>query len=132
LNNNSLTNEISVPDGDSATYIAYGSDGNIWVSASGGSAPLMLVINPATDTILHQISLPAGTHPNGVVAGKDNAMWFADSGNNAVGEITIPSYAVTEYPLISTGAQPREITVGPDGSLWLTEFAAGKLAHVIP
>ena len=132
LNNNSLTDEISVPDGDSATYIAYGSDGNIWVSASGGSAPLMLVIDPSTDTITHQISLPAGTQPNGIAAGKDHAMWFVDSGNNAVGQITIPSYVVTEYQLITPGAQPREITVGPDGSLWLTEFAAGKIAHVIP
>ena len=132
LNNNALSSEISVPNGDSATYLAYGSDGNVWVCASGGSAPLVLVISPATDTISHQISLPAGTHPNGIVAGKDNAMWFVDSGNNAVGEIAIPSYAVTEYPLISTGAQPREITVGPDGSLWLTEYAAGNIAHLIP
>ncbi len=132
LNNNTLTSEISVPGGDSATYIAYGPDGNVWVSASGGTTPLMLVIDPATDTILHQITLPAGTHPNGVVAGKDNAMWFVDSGNNAVGEITLSSYAVTEYPLISAGAQPREITVGSDGSLWLTEYAVGNIARVIP
>ncbi|HTV92216.1 MAG TPA: hypothetical protein VMG98_05830, partial [Verrucomicrobiae bacterium] len=132
LNNNTLTSEISVPDGDSATYLAYGPDGNVWVSASGGTTPLMLVINPATDTISHQVTLPAGAHPNGVVAGKDNAMWFVDSGNNAVGEIAISSYAVTEYPLISAGAQPREITVGPDGSLWLTEYAVGNIARVIP
>ncbi|HTU70796.1 MAG TPA: hypothetical protein VMF11_10815 [Candidatus Baltobacteraceae bacterium] len=131
LTNNTLTTQISVPDGDNANYIAYGTDGNVWVTASGGTAPLVLVIDPSTDA-LTQIALPAGSVPEGIAAGVDGAMWFLDAGKNALGEISLTTHAVTEFPLPTSGAGPQEITVGPDGSLWFTEYNVGKIGHAIP
>jgi virginiamycin B lyase len=68
----------------------------------------------------------------GIAAGADNAMWFVDNVANTVNEISLTSHAITSFPLPTSGAAPQEIVRGPDGSLWLSEFGANQVAHVIP
>lgn len=132
LTNNVLNAQILVvPPGDTANYIAYGPDGNVWVTASG-PAPFVLVINPATDLITAQILLPAGATPQGITAGADHAMWYVDPGTNSIGEINITTHIVTEFPLPTSGAGPQEIAKGADGSLWFTEKNVGQIGHIIP
>lgn len=131
LNANSLTTEIPVPDSDTANYIAYGPDGNVWVTASGGTAPLVLVINPSTDAVI-QIPLGASATPQGITAGADHAMWFVDPGTNSIGEISLTTHAVTTFPIPTGGAGPQEIAKGADGSLWFTEKTVGQIGHIIP
>ncbi len=131
LNNNAVTTELGVPDGDTANYIAYGPDGNVWVTASGGSAPLVLVINPSTDAIT-QIPLGVGATPQGITAGADHAMWFVDPGTNSIGEINITTHAVTMFPVPTSSAGLREIAKGADGRLWFTENSVGQIGWLIP
>ncbi|MGD0968412.1 MAG: hypothetical protein ABR949_09020 [Candidatus Aquilonibacter sp.] len=131
LNNNTITTQFPVLDGNNANYVAYGPDGNVWVTASGGTAPIIEVINPSTDAVT-TIPLNVSSNPQGIVAGVDHAMWFADPGTNSIGEVNLGTHAVTEFPLPTSGAGPQEIAVGPDGSLWFTEKAVGKIGHAIP
>jgi virginiamycin B lyase len=131
LNNNTITTQFPVLNSNNANYVAYGPDGNVWVTASGGTAPIIEVINPSTDAVA-TIPLNASSNPQGIVAGVDHAMWFADPGTNSIGEVNLSTHAVTEFPLPTSGAGPQEITVGPDGSLWFTEKAVGKIGHAVP
>ncbi|MGC2243281.1 MAG: hypothetical protein WBA06_06605 [Candidatus Aquilonibacter sp.] len=132
LTNNAINAQIPLSNGGTANYIAYGTDGNIWVTASGGTGPAVEVISPSTDTPVATISLSGSSNPQGIVAGADHAMWFVDPGTNSIGEINITTHAVTEFPLVTSGAGLQEIAKGADGRLWFTENSAGKIGWVIP
>jgi streptogramin lyase len=131
LTNNAINAQILVPNGDYANYITYGPDGNVWVTASGGITPRVLVINPSTDAIT-EIPLPPGATPQGITAGADNAMWFVDPGTNTVGEINITTHAVTTFPVLTPSAGLQEIAKGADGRLWFTENSVGRIGWLIP
>lgn len=130
LNNNTLTTEIPTPNGGLSNSIAYGPDGNLWVTIDGGTNPGIAIVNPSTDAVTN---VPiAGSDTNGIVAGVDGAMWVADQANNSVDEITVSGHTVTKYPLPTSNATPRQIALGADGSLWVTENNVGQLAHIVP
>jgi len=42
------------------------------------------------------------------------------------------SGTVTEFPLPTAGADPLDITSGPDGNLWFTEFGANQIGRITP
>ena len=44
----------------------------------------------------------------------------------------IRAQTFTEYNIPTPGSQPYAITPGPDGNLWFTEWAAGKIGKVTP
>jgi len=127
-------NETAVPGSNSSNGIAYGKDGNVWFTASGGPSPFVGVINPTTGApySITQIALAPSAVPFGITAGADNAMWYVDRGTNSIGEITLSGHTVTTYPIPTANALPQEIVTGPDGSLWFTENGTGKLGHLIP
>ena len=35
------------------------------------------------------------------------------------------THAITEFAVPTASAEPYDITAGPDGNLWFTEFSAG-------
>jgi RHS repeat-associated protein len=98
--------------------------------------------NPFTE-----FSLPTpGNFPWGITNGPDGNLWFAESGlgdnvssstGNKIGKIT-PAGVITEYPLPigntyrTCGRCPIEITAGPDGNLWFTEYGPGKIGRMTP
>lgn len=130
LSNNTLNTEIATPDGGTASYIAYGPDGNLWVTVDGGTSPGVVIVNPSNDATT--VIPIAGSSANGIVAGADGAMWICDAGNNSIDEITIAGHTLTEYALAHAGSVPEQIAVGPDGSLWFTEFGNQSIGHLIP
>jgi len=84
----------------------------------------------------------ADSRPVGIVAGPDGAMWFIETLGNKVGKLST-AHVVTEYTIPTEGAygpmsvdgitpqfKPAGITVGSDGSLWFTEYAANKVAKL--
>jgi virginiamycin B lyase len=127
-----LTHQVTVPGGNTAKYIAYGADGNVWFTASGGATPFIGWINPSNPTVVNQIALGATAQPRGITAGADNAMWFVDAGTNSIGEVSLTSHTVTLFAIPTAAAGPQEITTGADGRLWFTENAVGKIGEVVP
>ncbi len=68
------------------------------------------------------------------VTGPDGNIWFAEFSTNKVGTINPTTHAVTQIAL-PNGFDPRNITVGPDGNLWLTGgygVSADNLASINP
>jgi streptogramin lyase len=109
--------------------IAKGSDGNMWVVATG-YAEVLKVAPDGTMT-----SYPLASHsaqPHGIVVGSDGNLWFAEQGNNAIGKITTAG-VITEYTLPHTiVALPTCVGLGPDGNVWFYDAFSHKLGNVTP
>lgn len=75
-----------------------------------------------------------GTHASGIVAGSGGSLWFVGyrvSGENVLGRVDSEG-AVSEFSLGPAGGPGGAIAVGPDGSFWFTETAAGEIGRVAP
>ncbi|HEY5093903.1 MAG TPA: hypothetical protein VII69_02170 [Candidatus Eremiobacteraceae bacterium] len=57
------------------------------------------------------------------------AMWFTEMGKGIIGRISVSSHAITEYTL-PAGSQPFQITTGPDGALWITDYAGKGIGRL--
>lgn len=77
-----------------------------------------------------------GGGPTDIVLGPDGNLWFTEgTGTSArakvfLGRITIRG-TITEFPLPS-GVVLNTIAAAADGTLWFTEFAAGKIGRIRP
>jgi virginiamycin B lyase len=118
---------------DTEFAITAGPDGALWFTEQFG-----FIGRITTSGSLTVYSLPySASFENGIAAGPDGALWFTEPGNpdnvssGLVGKIgrftTGGSY--TEYPIPTTQGWPFDITVGPDGALWFTEFV-GKIGRI--
>jgi hypothetical protein len=70
--------------------------------------------------------VPTTSELHGIAAGPDGFVWFTElQGANKIGKINPATFAVTEFPALSTG--PYGITAGPSAtdpnSMWFTEFS---------
>jgi serine/threonine protein kinase len=43
-----------------------------------------------------------------------------------------PTVSITEFPVPTAGSFPNEITAGPDGTLWFTEWVGNKIGRFTP
>jgi hypothetical protein len=59
-------------------------------------------------------------------------MWFTEFGGNRIGEISTTG-VVTEYSSrLSSGSEPFDIALGPDGNLWFTEYSGNNIGEITP
>ena len=56
-------------------------------------------------------------------------MWFSEFNCSHVGRIT-PAGTITEFPVPTASSQPFGIVSGPDGNLWLAEYAGNRIGRV--
>jgi virginiamycin B lyase len=42
----------------------------------------------------------------------------------------VPASGITEYTVTTSSAQPLNLTLGPDGNVWFTEYAVNKIAKI--
>jgi len=112
--------------------ITVGGDGNLWYTNPGAR-----VIGRVTPTgVFTEFYLPAGVGNTAfdITKDSDGNLWFDDRGNNLIGRITtggkvgVFSVATSATPYSS----PANITTGPDGRLWFTMQAPGRVAAFAP
>ena len=72
----------------------------------------------------------ANTDPFGVALGPDRAYWFAQFASDDLGRLTATG-AYTTLGGLPAGSGPRQITAGPDETLWVGLEAANKVARVV-
>jgi virginiamycin B lyase len=111
--------------------ITVGPDNQIWVSASNGGGAVVR-INPADPTDKQGHGGYGVANPAGIAAGPDGKIWLGDSTNQAVVRIKpadMTEEATSDIPL--PGFNVRNLTPGPDGNVWVTEFG-GLIARVTP
>ncbi len=81
-----------------------------------------------------QYPIPIGSSVY-ITGGPGGNLWFTDQQTNGtcyVGTINSATRAISEYPIPTTNCYPREITTGPDGNIYFTEFGANKLGRINP
>jgi len=69
----------------------------------------------------------AAAAPTGIVAGSDRALYFCETDAGSLGRFDLLTHRFLEYPIPSTGAQPRRLTAAGN-RLYFTEYRAGRLA----
>lgn len=120
--------------------ITTGPDGNLW--ATEFFVGNIVKMSPS-GTVLAEYHVPNTVCLVQVISGPDGAMWFVDLCGNFIGRITTDG-AITEYPVPKerelsawkkggvNGQAPASITVGPDGNLWVAEFATDRIVQLHP
>jgi streptogramin lyase len=110
--------------GNSLTSITPGPDGNLWFLDFNPPGHIAKITPDGVMSVVATGDVTPGL-PNvnmqELTTGSDGNLWFtlpfAEAG---VGRIT-PAGAVTLFPAPDAMAIPRNLTVGPDGDLWVTD-----------
>ena len=121
-----------------ADALATGSDGNLWSTAL--FAHSIARITPQGTVTLFPVRRAKALY--GITAGPDGNLWFTDLHADFIGRIT-PSGHISEFHVPNDtvlepwksqgfGQAPDNITTGPDGNLWFTEFATDRVVQILP
>jgi len=140
-----LPGPVSLSGGGNPAGVVAGPDHNLWIAQAGMNQVLKVV--PATGAVTaFPLPTPAAA-PEGIIAGPDGNLWFTETGNTdyqrdfsfgpggKIGRIT-PAGVITEFDTPTAGSGPYDITNGPDGALWFSEWARngpnapGKIGRV--
>ena len=112
--------------------IAIDSNGNVWFTLQNQSK--LAELTPSTGRI-HEFSIPSksrgGTTTWGIVV--DNSrhlVWFTEQSTNAIWSFGITTHKFKEYKINTPNSFPFCIALGPNGSVWFTEFFSDKMGEV--
>ena len=132
--------EIRVPSLDAAPVgIAPGPSGSVWFTENTGfNVGRIDSSGNVTEFPVPLNTRGQGASLNSISQGPDGAMWFTDESSALprIGRIDPSSGAVTTFqlPVRGTpsflGAQPLEITAGPDGALWFAGFRGSLVGRI--
>lgn len=109
--------------GSGGTSARGGSSGAGGTSSKGGTSGTVIPSGTIT-----QYTLPTAlAGARAIAATSDGAVWVAGSGNTLA---RIASGKVFPYVACRLGCGPLGIVAGPDGNLWFTEYACGKIGRI--
>lgn len=115
---------------------------------SGGGGPHTLVITDDGKTIWFTMQsgnkiasldtasgaireYPASGGPYGIALDKSGNIWFCRMGDHKIGRLDPRTGEMSELDM-GRGSAPRRMATAPDGTLWVTLYGNGRLAHVDP
>jgi streptogramin lyase len=122
--------EFTVPSesGEEPRAIVPGPDGGLWFSLTGFGASSEKIGRISIAGKLQAFPVDALLLGGSLTFGGDRALWFTDAFGR-VGRMTLTG-TVAQFPSPSDDSDPQGITVGPDGAIWFTEPAAGKIVRL--
>jgi sugar lactone lactonase YvrE len=134
------------------TGITFGSDGKFYIADTGNNAIRVLARGGSGWEVSTLVDADDGLNaPRGIVAsgsGADMVLYVADTGNSVICEITLDGVVtpLTGHPGIDeiagvpgyrdgTGSNawfnlPEDITIGPDGSLYVADTGNGMIRRI--
>jgi streptogramin lyase len=107
--------------GGQPQFLAAGPSGQIAFSNPNNAPQQIGLLSPGGTAQL--LDRPAGSDPFGVTFGNDGAYWIAEFAGNRLARVTTDGQLTTlaGFPDAPLGTQgPRQITVGPNNTLWAT------------
>jgi virginiamycin B lyase len=130
--------EYPLPTPDSLPGgIVLGPDGALWFYETGANQ----IGRISLDGRITEYPIPtpgASLERQGFLGvGPDGALWFTENAARRLGRMTVDG-SITDYPIPDAAAAPAPmtaglplgaVTAGPDGALWVTEGAAGRLGR---
>jgi len=128
--------EMPIPVGVFGAFdLVVGPDGrSVWVSGPDGSRIVLYPsLEPGTTPTVFR--LPPGSGPRGLTFGPGGALYIAETGTNiggnAIGRL-MPTGELKQFFLPSGAGSPWGIAAAPDGKIWFTEVASGKIGRLDP
>jgi streptogramin lyase len=126
--NGALSGEWHLPSGTDPQHIAVGPDGAIWFTAEG-SGRLGRIANAAQAAPTWPVS--GLQDPWDLVTGPDGNLWVTETGGGGSIARVTPSGTITRFSAgLPANADPREIAVGGDGSLYFTDYGADAIGRI--
>jgi virginiamycin B lyase len=113
-----------VPSGGDPHTAALAGDGVLWFTEQG--ADRIGRLDRTTGAITEY---PTSGTPYGLSIARDGAIWFCRIRGDMLGRLDPATGAITDLPM-GNGSNPRRIATAPDGTLWVTLWGNGRLAHV--
>jgi virginiamycin B lyase len=128
ISNDSIR-EFQVPENDSRPAgLSVDSFGNIWFTDESGPGSIWS-FNPSTDRFTQYRTHSSNSTPVFVIVDSKNNVWFTESTSNKIGELSYPTYVMSEFELPVPNSGPVEMAFGQnDSMIWITQSFAGKVA----
>jgi virginiamycin B lyase len=120
-----ITEHRAPSGGDPHTLVTDG-QGVIWFTVQNGQRIGRLDTRTGAIT-----ELKTRGNPYGLALDREGHVWFCQLGGDRLGRVDGETHTITELEL-PAGSRPRRMAAAPDGSLWVTYYGSGKLAHVDP
>ena len=111
--------------------VCRGPDHALWFpeSSGGGIGRLDLATHEITSYLVPGSVMPSGCDPG---PGHSHTVVFSDLGlaANSISTINVHSHVINTYQIPTPGARPVDVVSGPDGAVWFTEMAPGKIGRL--
>lgn len=114
-------------------------DGSVWVNGHFSVGPEVVKrLDPETGEVrafeLAVDGMPYGgsTIPYGFRRGPNGELWMTQLLGNRLLRLGLDGDLRARYDLPTAHAGPRRLDVSPDGTVWIPEYAAGRLARFDP
>ncbi|HKW38672.1 MAG TPA: hypothetical protein VJO54_12770 [Burkholderiales bacterium] len=117
--------EHKAPSGGSPHTIVIDAAGTLWFTSQSGYVGRL---DRASGKIA-EYRMSGG--PYGIALDKSGRVWVCRMGADRMGIIDARSGKISEL-YMGPGSMPRRAAAAPDGSLWVTLYGVGKVAHVDP
>jgi virginiamycin B lyase len=117
--------EHKAPSGGSPHTLVIDAAGTIWFTSQSGYVGRL---DRASGRIT-EYRMSGG--PYGIALDRQGGVWVCRMGADKMGIIDSRTGKITELDM-GRGSMPRRVAAAPDGSLWVTLYGVGKLAHIDP
>ena len=108
--------------------VNFSPEGQVWFSERNGNK--IGVLNPKTGQF-KEFVLPAGLdRPTPTMADKKGAIWWGTG--DTLGRLDPASGQLKQYPMPQKNSGLHSIFIGPDGTVWMSENAGGRIASFNP
>jgi virginiamycin B lyase len=112
-----------VPSGGSPHTLVIGDDGALWFTNQSGSVGRL----DRKSGRITEYRMSGG--PYGLALDKQGNVWVCRMNADRLGKVNPRTGEVSEL-FMGSGSSPRRIAAAPDGTLWVTLYGSGRLAHV--
>lgn len=123
------------------TFLVLDQSGNVWFNevdfsdATGGKLARLSPNGTMTEWAVPTV----GAEIEEIALDDQGNLWFAEQGNsslhpspNKVGRLNPQQQTITEYPSPTPNSRPAGIVVATDDTIWFSEHATDKIAHLFP
>jgi len=117
--------EHRAPSGGSPHTLVIDAAGTIWFTSQSGYVGRLE--RPGGKITEYRMS----GGPYGLALDKVGRVWVCRMGADKMGIVDAKTGKVSEL-YMGPGSMPRRVAAAPDGSLWVTLYGNGKLAHIDP
>jgi len=110
------------PVAETASYIATGSDGNLWFTTKD-------YVTQITTSGTEKYFANSGGFADHIAAGQSGFLWFTNFNGN-IGQITTAG-TITIYA-VPGASKTVDIAKGPDGNMWFTDQGSRSVGKITP